>query len=105
MTAAPWYARARGGYVSDEQKESIYGRLALAVKRLEQDIDYLKVDLNRIGTNFEVAGRLLKQHDAPITLDKQSADLDVRLVFGVVDRFNQASAELSEKKTALDKLG
>ena len=104
MTSSTWYARERGICVSEEQKESIYGRLALEVKNLGEQIAYLRVELTRIGTNFEVAGRLLKQ-DAPIVLDRQSADLDVQQVFGLIERFNLASAEHAEKKAQLDKLG
>lgn len=91
--------------MTDDQKDLIYGRLSREVKGLKDDLARLEVELARIGTNFEVAGRILKRHDVPIVLDKKSADLDVAQVFDLIAKYNQASAELTEKQAALDKLG
>lgn len=103
MATDTWYPARQGVFMSDEDKEKIYGRLGLEVSALEKELVLLRSELDRIGTNFETAGRILKQ-GLPITLDRVSAEEDVKAVWGLIDRYNRAMADLGSKKAELERV-
>lgn len=104
MALQAWYSSGREQYMSDEEKATIYGRLALEIKALDSDLGYLKAELNRIGTNFEVSGRIMRKHDGPIVLDRAAADVEVNQAFVLIDRYNRAVTAREEKQRQLDQL-
>jgi hypothetical protein len=90
--------------MSDAEKDQIFGRLSREVRALDTDLGYLKTELNRIGTNFEVTGRFLTDPKGPISLDRESVDLDVAKIFGVIAQYNEALIKRETKKAELDSL-
>ena len=103
MTTRTRYPARQGAFMSDEDKEKIYGRLALEVSALEKEIILLRSELDRIGTNFETTGRILKQ-GLPITLDRASVEEDVKSVWDLIDRYNRALEAVGSKKTELERV-
>jgi hypothetical protein len=99
-----WYASTsfRKGYMSDEEKDTIYGRLAREIKALESDRAYLATAIENVGANLEAMGHALQNLD--FNVDRETATLELSKVWSLMERYKQANEELSNKRTQMEKI-
>jgi hypothetical protein len=98
-----WYAsNSRKGYMSDEEKDTIYGRLAREIKALENDLAYLATDIQNVGTALETMGYSLRNLD--FNVDRDTATSELSKVWSLIERYKQADVELSSKRLQMEKI-
>jgi hypothetical protein len=86
--------------MGNDDKAHIFGHLSRQVRDLDANLDYLRIELRRIGMNLREIGELLNHPNGPITLDRES--MDFASVFGVIERYNETLAERDNKKVELE---
>jgi hypothetical protein len=104
LMRSSWYASTsfRKGYMSDGEKDAIYGRLAREIKTLESDLAYLSTQIHTLGAALKVTGESLQNLD--FNIDRETATLELSKVWSLIERYKQADVDLSTKRTQMEKI-
>lgn len=89
-------------YMSDAEHDAIYGRLHREIGELGRDVALCEAELSRMGRSFEVFGKQLQTF--AVNVDRPTVEADMSVLWTVIEKYQCASRELSDKKTQLDKI-
>ena len=88
--------------MSDAEHDAIYGRLHREIGELGRDVSLCEAELSRMGKSFEVLGKQLQTF--VVNVDRPTIETEMSVLWTVIEKYQSASQELSDKKTQLNKI-
>src|ERR1039457_6298352 len=98
-------SRREEGYMTDQKKDEIYGRLVREYRESLADLAACSSELKRIGENFKALGIDLIDRPGALSLDRPSVDADVALVPELLAQYSELLDKKRAKQTELEKFG
>ena len=89
--------------LSMETKQQTYGRVALELKQINQDLNYIAVELERIGKDWRRSGEFLAC-ERGAELDRPLAESSMSQAWVLVDQQAALLAERQDRQGQLDRL-
>jgi hypothetical protein len=94
--------RDRVRYMSDKEREAVYGHMCLQHKQLLADLSALKGKLHQIGAGFIGLGKQLEKLDAPIDQDRTEFSSVISSLWELVDKYQDAATKEERLKQEID---
>ncbi len=90
--------------MSDTERDAVLGKAMRECGELEKSLAALASELKAIGESLIHAGRILKENPAMFREDRETMTADVARIWELVEKYNDASVRLADKKTEFERL-